>query len=134
MEKNMMLYTSATAGQKTFALMPINNNCPFNEAIYMPHLEALAVLSRTTRDTFTMMERLDENGETTTSVIKTEDGKKAVKKQQRVQVASPWEYFIHEKSEIEDFIKLHAVNADSFDYIQYTTEIEVVEEPKIILQ
>jgi hypothetical protein len=134
MEKNMMLYTSATAGQKTFALMPINDNCPFNEAIYMPHLEALAVLSKTTRDTFTMLERLDETGETSTSIIKTEEGKKAVKKQHRVQVASPWEYFIHEKNEIEEFIKLHAVNADTFDYIQYTTQIEVVEQPSIIIQ
>lgn len=129
-----MLYTSATAGKKTFSLMPVHDDCPFNEAIYMPQLEALAVLGRNTRDTFTMLDRLDENGEPVTVVTKTEEGKKQViKKQQRVQVASPWEYFIHEKDEIRDFIRQHAVNADTFEYAKYMTQLEVVEQPKIIV-
>lgn len=131
-EKNMMLYTTATNGEKTFGLLPTNSNCPFNEAIYMPKLEALAVLSKSTRDTFTFLERLDENGEVQTSVVKSKEGSRQVEKKQRVQVASPWEYFIHEKMEIRDFIKTFAINADEFDYNKYMTTLEVVEKPKII--
>ncbi len=129
-----MLYTTATNGEKTFGLMPVNMDCPFNEAIYMPKLEALAVLSKSTRDTFTMMERLDENGEVSVVAVKDKDkgGLKQVTKQQRVQVSTPWEYFIHEKDEIVNFIKTHAGNADSFDYYKFMTKLETVEAPKII--
>lgn len=130
----MMLYTTATNGEKTFGLIPVNMECPFNEAIYMPKLEALAVLSKSTRDTFTMMERLDENGEVSVVAVKDKDkgGLKQVTKQQRVQVSTPWEYFIHEKDEIVNFIKTHAGNADSFDYHKFMTKLETVEAPKII--
>jgi hypothetical protein len=130
---NMMLYTTATNGEKTFGLLPLNSDCPFNEAIYMPKLEALAILSKSTRDTFTMLERLDENGEVSFTNIKDkETGKtKHVAKQQRVQVATPWEYFINEKDEIREFIRMYAVNADSFDYAKFMTSLEVVEQPKI---
>lgn len=132
-KNNMMLYTTATNGVKTFGLMPTDDTCPFNEAIYMPSLEALAVLSKTTRDTFTMLERLDENGETSLTTVKDKEkgGNRQVTKQQRVQVQSPWEYFINEKDEIREFIKLHAINADTFDYAKYMTSLETVESPKI---
>lgn len=123
----MMLYTTATNGIKTFGLMPLSSDCPFNEAIYMPTVEALAVLSKSNRDTFSMVERLDENGNPTAQTGKGADGSKA--KMQRVQVSTPWEYFIHEKDEIRDFVKKVAVNADSFDYSQFIksdSDIEVV--------
>lgn len=129
----MMLYTTATNGDKTFGLMPISADCPFNEAIYMPKLEALAVLSKSTRDTFTMLERLDDNGQPTSVMIKDkEKGAKQITKQQRVQVSTPWEYFIHETDEIREFIKTHAINADTFDYHKFMTKLETVEAPKII--
>ena len=126
-----MLYTTATNGDKTFSLMPLTDSCPFNEAIYMPKLEALAVLSKSTRDTFTMVERLDENGNPTAQTgkgAKTEEAK-----MQRVQIASPWEYFIHEKDEIRDFVISNAINADTFEFQKYMTALEVVEKPKIIV-
>lgn len=131
MNKTMMLYTTATNGDKTFSLMPLTDDCPFNEAIYMPKLEALAVLSKSTRDTFTMMERLDENGNPTGQVGKGGDSSKA--KMQRVQISSPWEYFIHEKEEIRDFVIANAVNADTFSFQKYLTALEVVDTPKIIV-
>lgn len=129
MEKTMMLYTTATNGDKTFSMLPLHADCPFNEAIYMPKLEALAVLSKSTRDTFTMVERLDENGNPSSQSGKGATGTEA--KMQRVQVQSPWEYFIHEKDEIRAFIKGNALNEDSFNYDQYLTNLEV---PKIITQ
>ena len=127
MEKNMLLYTTATNGVKTFAMIPLSSDCPFNEAIYMPTLEALAVLGKTTRDTFSMLERLDENGNAIGQTGKGGDPSKA--KMQRVQISTPWEYFIHEKNEIIDFIKRNAVNWATFDYNQYfknESNIEVV--------
>lgn len=130
MEKTMMLYTSATGGEKTFSLMPIHADCPFVEAIYMPKLEALAILSKSTRDTFTMMERLDDFGNPQMDLVKTDDGKKSQQnKVQRIQVASPWEYFIHELDEIRSFVKANAVNSDDFNFNQYIKSesgIEVV--------
>jgi len=135
MSANMMLYTTATNGEKTFGLLPINDSCPFNEAIYMPKLDALAVLSKTTRDTFTMLERLDENGEVMSTVVKDKEkgGMKQVVKQQRMQVATPWEYFIHEKDEIKKFIKTFAINASDFEYEKFMTKLETVDTQKIIM-
>lgn len=133
MEKTMMLYTTATNGTKTFGLLPLSSDCPFNEAIYMPTVEALAVLSRSNRDTFSMVERLDENGNPSAQSGKGADVSKA--KMQRVQVSTPWEYFIHEKNEIQDFVRKVAVNSDTFDYNQFIrpdTDIQVV--PQIITQ
>ena len=131
MEKTMMLYTTATNGEKTFSLMPLHESCPFNEAIYMPKLEALAVLGKSTRDTFTMIERLDENGNPTGQTGKGSELDKP--KMQRVQMSTPWEYFIHEKSEIRDFIFTNAVNAETFEFQKYMTTLEVVDQPKIIV-
>ena len=130
----MMLYTTATNGEKTFGLLPLSDDCPFNEAIYMPKLEALAVLSKATRDTFTMLERLDESGDPMLVVKKDKQtgASRQVAKQQRVQVAGPWEYFIHEKDEIREFVRTFATNADSFDYHKFMTSLETVETPKII--
>lgn len=127
MEKTMMLYTAATNGEKTFSLLPLSADCPFNEAIYMPKLEALAILGKTTRDTFTMLERLDENGNPTGQTGK--GGEPEKPKMQRVQLSTPWEYFVHEKDEIRAFIKTNAVNEETFNYTVYMTELEV---PKII--
>jgi hypothetical protein len=131
MEKTMMLYTTATNGEKTFSLMPLHESCPFNEAIYMPKLEALAVLGKSTRDTFTMIERLDENGNPTGQTGKGSELDKP--KMQRVQMSTPWEYFLHEKSEIRDFIFTNAVNAETFEFQKYMTTLEVVDQPKIIV-
>lgn len=135
MSANMMLYTTATNGEKTFGLLPMNDSCPFNEAIYMPKLDALAILSKTTRDTFTMLERLDENGEIMSTVVKDKQkgGMKEVIKQQRMQVATPWEYFIHEKDEIRKFIKTFAINASDFEYEKFMTKLETVDTQKIIM-
>lgn len=124
-----MLYTTATNGDKTFSLIPLHADCPFNEAIYMPKLEALAVLGKSTRDTFTMLERLDENGNPIAQTGKGADG--AQPKTQRVQLATPWEYFIHEKDEIRAFVKANAFNEDTFNYDQYITTLET---PKIITE
>ncbi len=129
MEKTMMLYTTATNGDKTFSLIPLHADCPFNEAIYMPKLEALAILGKSTRDTFTMLERLDENGNPSGQTGKGSDGSQA--KMQRVQLATPWEYFIHEKDEIRAFIKANALNEETFNYDQYITTLET---PKIITE
>lgn len=134
MPKTMMLYTTATNGSKTFGMMPLSNDCPFNEAIYMPTLEALAVLSKSTRDTFTMMDRLDENGNPVAQTGKGADHTKP--KAQRIQISSPWEYFIHEREEILAFVKENAINADSYDFAKYMTtdsNIEVVKQ-QIITQ
>ena len=127
MEKTMMLYTAATNGEKTFSLLPLSADCPFNEAIYMPKLEALAILGKTTRDTFTMLERLDENGNPTGQTGKGSEPEKP--KMQRVQLSTPWEYFVHEKDEIRAFIKANAINEETFNYTVFMTELEV---PKII--
>jgi hypothetical protein len=125
MDKKMMLYTTATNGTKTFGMIPLVADCPFNEVIYMPSLEALAVLSKNNRDTFTMLERLDENGNEILQSGKNADVTKA--KMQRVQLKTSWEYFIHEKNEILEFINLNAVNNDTFPFLKYLTELEIVE-------
>lgn len=129
---NMLLITSAWGPSKSFALMPINNSCPYVECLYNPTAKTLAIIGNLKRETFHMIPRLDPNGEP--ELIKT-TGKR---KMQRVQQESYTEYYITERSEIENFIQMFAVNADTFDYKKIldleTMETEnAMEGPKLIL-
>jgi hypothetical protein len=46
MNKSMMLITSAWGSKKTFKLIPISPECPYNEAIFDVDNKVLAVISK----------------------------------------------------------------------------------------
>jgi len=64
-----------------------------------------------------MMPNLDANGDPEFRKVTAKDGV-PVKQERRV-IETYQEYYLEEASEITEFIKMFAVNADTFDYAQY---------------
>lgn len=123
--KNMMLYTSAFRNVESFSMIPVSNDSPYVEAMYDPTSNILAVISKVTKNSFHMIPRLNEDGQP--QKLKTPDkttGKTI--KEQRVEMETFSEFYITNKKEIEDFINIFAINADTFDYKKFT-EIDTKE-------
>ncbi len=117
--QNMMLMTSAFRNVKSFSLFPVSNDCPYVEAMYDPTSGILAVISKNKKQSFHMLPRLSEDGQP--QRLRTPDkatGKTV--KEQRVSMETFSEFYITEKDEIENFINIFGVNAESFDYQQFT--------------
>ena len=113
-EPSMMLVTSNWANMPSFSLMPINNDCPFVEAMYNPMAKTLAVIGKTKKDTFHMIPRLTDDGHP--QRLKTGGTEQEPNKKQRVSQESYTEYYIIEPSEAIEFIKNFTVNHKDFDY------------------
>jgi hypothetical protein len=115
----MLLITSSWGPAKTFKMIPINKDCPFNECIYDVQSKTLAIIGKESKTAFHMMPKLDAQGDVMRLKIgKKENGKDYA--EERKVLETFYEYYITEKSEIEDFIAKFAVNSGSFDYLQYT--------------
>ena len=123
--KNMMLVTSSTKeGEKTFKLIPTTEDCAFVEGIYYTGNKILALIGAHKKDIFHMMPKLDPNGDPEFRKTPSKDGV-PVKQERRV-IETYQEYYLEERTEIEEFIKHFAINADTYDYTQYLN-IEVKE-------
>jgi hypothetical protein len=123
-EPSMMLVTSNWANMPSFSLMPINKECPFVEALYNPTAKTLAVIGKTTKETFHMIPRLDDNGHP--QKLKHGATPEEPFKKQRVSQESYTEYYIIDKAEAEEFIKNFAINHIEFDY-KKTLEMEMMD-------
>lgn len=101
--QSMMIYKTISQGDiESFRMIPLTNECPFVEAIYVPQTKVLAVISKQHISKPHMLPKLDEKGH-------------AVKKgneylQQRVTVDTYYEYYIEDREDIEAFIKKFAIN------------------------
>lgn len=111
-----MLISGIWEQQPTFRLIPIEKDCPYNEAIYDPAQKVLAVLSRDKKESYHFLPKLDDNGD----ILRTKgnkprsDGKPYA--EQRVMVPTYYEYFISNPDQIEFFVKQFAANSDKFQY------------------
>ncbi len=126
--QNMMLISSVFRNVKSFSLMPVNDDCPYVEAMFDPSSGILAVITKIRKQSFHMMPRLDDSGQPQRlKVPNKETGK--VHKEQRMSMETFSEFYIVEKEEIKNFINLFAVNATSFDYDEFIN-IDVKETKK----
>jgi hypothetical protein len=114
---NMLLFTTFWGQNKTFKLMPINLDCPYMEVIYDPTVQMLVAMSKTMKENYEMLPRLDDNGEFIPTKKAKMNGRKM--QEERRLMTVPQEFYIVERDEQESFIKKFAVNADTFDYLQY---------------
>lgn len=114
----MILITGSWETKKTFKLLPISQDCPYNEAIFDLDSKVLAVISKEKKESFHMLPRINDVGE----LIAIKTGKKTNGKpyaEERKLLETYYEYYIENPEEIKSFIDLIALNADSFDYKQY---------------
>jgi hypothetical protein len=116
--QNMMLVNSAFRNVKSFTLIPVSLDSPYTEAMFDPASGILAVISKVMKKSYHMVPKLDDNGEPIRLKIPNKQTGKTVK-EQRVQVDTFSEFYLTEKSDIETFIHMFAVNADTFNYKEF---------------
>jgi len=121
MNKSMMLVTSTWDSQKTFKLIPVTPDSPYNEGIFDPENKVLAVISKEKKQTLHMIAKLNEFGDPQTLKIgRRINGKEYA--EERKTLESFYEYYLENAEEIKNLINMIAINADSFDYDQYLTK------------
>ena len=132
MKNSMMLVTSSWGNDKTFKLIPITPECPYNECIFDVSSKVLAVIGKEKKESFHMMPKLSDDGDVLHLKIgKRPNGKDY--KEERKTLATFYEYYVEKEDEIKDFINMFAVNADSFDYNEYVDKkLETPKQSSII--
>ena len=116
--QNMLLTTSNWGPNKTFKLIPITKDCPYVEAIFDPGSKILAVISTIAKETYHMIDKLDDNGDPQKMKLsRTKDGGDTKKERRLLKTYA--EYYITVREEIETFINGFCINADSFDTNEY---------------
>ena len=126
--KSMMLTTSNWGPSKTFKMIPINQDCPYVEAIFDPSSKILAIISKVAKSSYHMIPKLDDNGdEIKMRVGKRPNGKDT--KEQRVLMDTHAEYYVSERDEIENLVNGFAINADSFPIETYFKEEAASKKP-----
>lgn len=127
-----MLVTSSWGNDKTFKLIPITPECPYNECIFDVSSKVLAVIGKEKKESFHMMPKLSDDGDVLHLKIgKRSNGKDY--KEERKTLATFYEYYVEKEDEIKDFINMFAINADSFDYKEYVDKkLETPKQSSII--
>ena len=104
---NMTLISSKWGDTNTFKLIPIDNNCPYNEVIYNPDYGVLAIIGKDKKDHHMMIDKLNDNG--TPEPNKNQPG---TAKQQRVTLEKYYEYYLENEDDIISFVEKFADNFD----------------------
>ena len=112
--QNMRLFTSDWRGEKTFKMMPINNDCPYTEVIYDPATTMLVVISKISKTNFQFVPKLDDDGSMIRAKAPKQNG--TGHKEQRVMMDVLQEYYVVEPEEQLSFVEQFAINADEYDF------------------
>ena len=132
--KNMMLVNSSFRGAKSFNLIPVSKDAPYIEAMFDPSSGILACIGVNSKQSFHMVPGLNDEGQPMRLKVPNKTTGKTVK-EQRVSQQTYSEYYIGEKNDIDNFINIFAINADTFDYKQFTdVEIKDTKVSKIITE
>ncbi len=104
----MFVYSTDWYGRKSFRMLPLSMECPFNEVIYDPNTRVLAVISKDKKDKPQMLPKLTDKGQ----VIPLRNSEGAQYVEERRIMETYYEYYIDKKSDIERFIQMFALNSD----------------------
>jgi len=111
-----MIYSTDWYGSRTFRMLPITQDCPFNEALYDTTTKVLAIISKEHKEKPQMLPKLNYTGMTTAVYGGTnpEHGSISVggsySPEERVIMDTYFEYFIDDLKDIKAFINLFAIN------------------------
>lgn len=138
-EANMLLITAPWGSSKSFKLIPVKDGL-FVEGIYDVEHKVLMMISKIKKDTFHMTAKLDDNGDRMAPIGKKprleridERGQMVPGlpyREEREKLETFQEYYITEKAEIENFIKMVSVNHDTFNWKEYTDKSNLIIEPE----
>lgn len=95
-----------------FRMIPVDLKCPYVECIFVPKYLSLMVATKTTKTQMMMVEKLDDNG----FRIPIKNAKSEMFKMTRKEMKTFHDFRLIGKDEITNFIKMFAINADTFDF------------------
>lgn len=120
-QKSMLLITSLWGEDKTFRMIPITPEAPYNEVIWDLDQQVLIVISKVKKDAFKTIQKLDDSG--SPMYMKELAVNRQLKPKTERRIIETWyEYFVKETSEIKDFVNLFAINAETFDIASYLSK------------
>lgn len=118
MKNTMMLITSSWGSKKTFKMIPASVDAIYNEVIFDPDSKTLAIIGKEKKESMHMVAKLNEWGDITPMKIgKRNNGKDYA--EERKTLETFYEYYVEDANEVKEFVKASAINADSFNFIQY---------------
>ncbi len=113
-----MLVTGSWSTQKTFKLIPVSAECPYNEAIFDRDSKILALIGKEKKQSMHLIAKLDDNGDVKPMKIgRRSNGKEYA--EERKTLETYYEYYIENPDEIKTIVNMLACNADTFDFNQY---------------
>tara|TARA_Y100001938_G_scaffold139565_1_gene206603 strand:- start:752 stop:1195 length:444 start_codon:yes stop_codon:yes gene_type:complete len=138
-EKSMMMIKSSFGPMKSFKLIPISLECPFVEALFSPNEKIMVVISRTSKNSYHMVPKLDDNGDQIPVKGKPRpEGQKQIKEERRL-VETFSEHYVVTEEEIRAIIDMFAINPKAFSIDEFFEIPEGIKEniiapgtPKII--
>ena len=119
--KNMILINAPDfqSMEKAFKMIPITLDCPFVECMYSAKDNVMAVITKTMKQSYHMVPKLDDNGDPIKTKTQRANGKNFKEERRLVDTFS--EFYLLTPEEINGFIESFAVNAKTFDYKSLTT-------------
>ena len=121
-----MLITSTWGQKKTFKMIPVTTDSPYNEAIYDLDSKVLALVGKEKKQSMHMVPKIDDFGDMKPMKI----GRRANGKdfqEERKTLETYYEYYLDNPNEIKMLIDKLAINAEEFNITEYLDA--VVEAP-----
>lgn len=109
--KSMMIVSQDYMDKPTFGLIPVTQDCPFVEVVFLPNTQQLAIMSKTTKETFHFFARLDDNGDPIPAKRRI-DSRNPYKEERKL-INTFYEYYLKDNADIRKFIEMFAINAES---------------------
>jgi hypothetical protein len=118
MSENTMMLVQATWNEKqTFRLIPIADTCPYVECIFDPDTKVFVIISKLSKTTLHMLPKLDDNGDPIAVKSARPNGRTFREERHKIEVFQ--EFYVEDKTAMEEIIKLFAFNAKKFDYKKF---------------
>ena len=99
----MFVYSAYLDDQKTFRMMPISNDCPYNEVIYDPTTKVLAIISKEFKQKPQMFPKYPASNSFLGNSSSTPE-------YVREMMDTYYEYYLDDPNDILSFIQSFAIN------------------------
>lgn len=121
-----MLISGSWGQKRTFKLIPVTQDSPYNEAIYDLDSKVLALIGKEKKQSMHMVAKLDDFGDVKPMKVGKRTNGKDYAEERKV-LETYYEYYLDTPEEIKAVLDILAVNADTFDYSQFLNAASVID-------
>lgn len=107
LDTNMLVYSTDWYGKRTFRMLPLSQDCPFNEVIFDPNTKVLAVISKEFKEKPHMFPKLNATGKPMSGT-----GAFSEVLEERLVMDTYYEYYIDNLRDVKNFVNRFAINND----------------------